>query len=157
MYEIPPTAAMRRWAVTIDNDLAAFRCAPRSEGPPDVRVLPRVWPGRGLGVSEADVRGLAAAVAEAMKTPGYWIARRRAGRPWEDQPWGSVHRDAEEGFVYVSGPCGIRGGSAGYRPVSRFPVALQDLRGLRIRLTDCLQAYADRAVRRRPHRATGEP
>ncbi|WP_406635299.1 hypothetical protein [Amycolatopsis sp. WGS_07] len=142
MYEIPPTAAMRRWAVTIDGDLAVFRCAPRSEEPSAVRVLPRMWPGRGLGVSDADVRGLAAAVAEAMRRPGYWIARRRAGRPWEEQPWGAAHWDAEEGFVYVSGPCGIPGGAVGYRPVYRFPVALRDLRGLRIRLAAYLDASA---------------
>ncbi|MFB9927981.1 hypothetical protein ACFORO_19820 [Amycolatopsis halotolerans] len=136
MYEIPPTAAMRDWAVAIDGDLAAFRCASRSEP----LVLPRMWPGRGLGVRDADVRGLAAAVSEAMKTPGYWLARRRAGCPWEEQPWGAAHRDAEEGFVYVPGPCGTPGDAVGYRPACRFPVALRDLRGLRIRLAACLHA-----------------
>lgn len=106
VHEIPPTAAMRRWTVSVDGGLALFSCAPWLEDHTADRVLPRLWPGRGFGVSDTDAPGLAAAVAETMKAPAYWTASHRVGRRWQDH----------------------------------LPIALPDLRGLRIRLTAHLRA-----------------
>lgn len=138
MYEIPPTAAMQRWSVSIDGPRAIFACAPSLEDPTADRVLPRVWPGRGLGVSGPDVAGFAAAVAETMKAPRYWIASHAAVRGWQDQPWSLARRDHDDGFVYFAGPCGGLEPTAGYQPAYHLPLALPDLRGLRIRLAHYL-------------------
>ncbi|WP_034287997.1 hypothetical protein [Amycolatopsis benzoatilytica] len=140
MYEIPPTAAMQRWSVSVDGFRAIFACAPWLEDPTADRVLPRLWPGRGLGVSDADTAGLAAAVAETMKAPSYWTASHRGGRSWQEQPWSVARRDHDEGFVYFAGPCGEPEPTAGYRPAYHLPLALRDLRGLRIRLAAYLRA-----------------
>ncbi|WP_344854680.1 hypothetical protein [Amycolatopsis ultiminotia] len=134
MYVIPATAAMRRWSVSIETGVAVFGCAPSIEDHTAARVLPRMWPGRGLGVTGTELSGLLASIAEVMKTPCYWIARREVSGAWDAQPWEPARADPDDDFVYVPGPCGRIDGSAGYRPVYHLPVALADLRGLRIRL-----------------------
>ncbi|PKV97596.1 hypothetical protein ATK30_8582 [Amycolatopsis echigonensis] len=140
MHEIPPTAAMRRWTVSVDGGLALFRCAPWLEDHTADRVLPRLWPGRGFGVSDTDAPGLAAAVAETMKAPAYWTASHRVGRRWQDQPWAPPRLDPDDRFLYLAGPCGKPDDTAGYRPAYHLPIALPDLRGLPIRLTAHLRA-----------------
>ncbi|MBB1154666.1 hypothetical protein H4281_16110 [Amycolatopsis sp. DR6-1] len=139
MYEIPPTAAMQRWSVSVDGSHAIFACAPWLEDHTADRVLPRLWPGRGLGVSDADAAGFAAAIAETMKAPNYWTASHAAARAWQDQPWSPARRDHDDGFVYFAGPCGEPGVAAGYRPAYHLPLALRDLRGLRIRVAAYLR------------------
>ncbi|MFD2472887.1 hypothetical protein [Amycolatopsis silviterrae] len=139
MYEIPPTAAMQRWSVSVDGSRAIFACAPWLEDHTADRVLPRLWAGRGLGVSDADAAGFGAAIAEVMKAPSYWIASHAAGRGWQEQPWAVARRDQDDGFVYFAGPCGGDGGVVGYRPAYHLPLALRDLRGLRIRVAAYLR------------------
>lgn len=134
MYVIPVTAAMQRWSVSVEAGVALFACAPSIEDHTAVRVLPRMWPGRGLGLAGTDVAGLLASVGEVMKTPLYWISRYELLRSWDAEPWTAARQDPDDGFVYVSGPCGQADGSVGYRPVYHLPVALADVRGLRIRL-----------------------
>nr|WP_239071976.1 hypothetical protein [Amycolatopsis sp. SID8362] len=130
---------MQRWSVSVEGDHALFSCAPWLEGSA-AGVLPRIWPGRGMGVSDVDGQGLLAAVAETMKTPRYWIASRQQAGAWQDQPWGVARQDPDDGFVYLTGPCGEPDGSAGYRPTRQLPIALWTLRGLRIRLAVFLRA-----------------
>ncbi|MFF0147462.1 hypothetical protein ATK36_6211 [Amycolatopsis sulphurea] len=140
MYVIPVTATMQRWSVSIEAGKAVFACAPAVEDHTAARVLPRMWPGHGLGVLGADVPGLLASVGEVMKAPLYWISRYDGARAWDTQPWTVVREDPDDGFVYVGGPCGPADSSVGYRPVYHLPVALTDVRGLRIRLGAYLRA-----------------
>lgn len=132
MPVISPTPAMERWTVRVDRTEADFSCAPLVEDHTAARALPRVWAGRGLGVPDVDVPGLVAALGEVMKTPAYWRSRAPVGpaMSWS-RPW----QDPEDGFVYLSGPCGQAAGAAGYRPVYSFSVELAAVRDLRIRLT----------------------
>ncbi|MEV0066229.1 hypothetical protein [Amycolatopsis sp. NPDC050768] len=79
-----------------------------------------------------------------MKTPLFWRAYRGTARGPE-QLWAEPHRDDEDGFVYLSGPCGETSEVVGYRPVYSFTIALADLRGLRIRLAAYLRDSLVRA------------
>ncbi|MEA5366720.1 hypothetical protein VA596_44815 [Amycolatopsis sp., V23-08] len=131
MPVICPTRAMERWTVRIDGAEAVFSCAPLVEDHTAARALPRVWAGRGLGVADVDLPGLIAALGEVMKTPAYWHGRT----PGTGAAWSEPRRDPEDGFVYLSGPCGDDTGGAGYRPVYSFAIGVATLRDLRIRLT----------------------
>ncbi|MEV6902760.1 hypothetical protein [Amycolatopsis sp. NPDC051372] len=144
MFQIPVTADMRRWTVRLCEDVAVFACTPLVEDHTAARALPRSWDGRGLGLPEHDVAGFAAALGEIMKTPLFWRAYRGAARGPE-QLWAEPHRDDEDGFVYLSGPCGETSEVVGYRPVYSFTLALADLRGLRIRLAAYLRDSLVRA------------
>jgi hypothetical protein len=136
MPVIQPTRRMERWTVQVDPAEAIFSCAPLVEDHTAARALPRVWAGRGLGVADEDAAGLVAALGEVMKTPFYWQARSPARhRPGVGRVWSLPRRDPEDGFVYLSGPCGQNDGTAGYRPVYTFTIALPAVRDLRIRLT----------------------
>jgi hypothetical protein len=136
MPVICPTRAMERWTVRIDSAEAVFSCAPLVEDHTAARALPRVWSGRGLGVPDVDLPGLIAALGEVMKTPAYWRARTPGGhQPGVTPAWSRPRRDPEDGFVYLSGPCGHDTGGAGYRPVYSFSIGVAAVRDLRIRLT----------------------
>jgi hypothetical protein len=114
---ISPTRAMDRWTVRVDGTEAVFSCAPLVEDHTAARALPRVWAGRGLGVPDVDVPGLVAALSEVMKTPAYWRSRPPGSHhPGTVLAWSQPRRDPEDGFIYLSGPCGHDTGGAGYRP-----------------------------------------
>jgi len=136
------TRAMRRWTAEVSAGHATFKGAPQVEDHTAVRALPRVWAGRGLGLPEAELPGFTSALAEVMKTQPYWLtqAQLRESAPEAGRPdaWSIPRRDDDE-FVYVTGPAGIAGGDAGYRPATVFSLALTDIRGLRIRLTAYLK------------------
>jgi hypothetical protein len=125
---------MERWTVRVDQGEAIFSCAPLVEDHTAARALPRVWAGRGLGVPDVDVPGLIASLGEVMKTPAYWRSRPAHGDP-APAAWSRPRRDPEDGFVYLTGPCGHDAGGAGYRPVYSFSIDLTSVRDLRIRLT----------------------
>ncbi|MEV6872079.1 hypothetical protein [Amycolatopsis sp. NPDC051128] len=129
---IVATRQMGEWAAEIRDDEVVFRFAPPAEDPDAAVELPRVWPGRGLGVLESALPGLRAALGEVMKTPRYWRGRA-ANRPGPG--WQAPTRDPEDGFVYLAGPAEARSTSAGYQAVPSFTVALADIRDLRIRVT----------------------
>ncbi|HWD03275.1 MAG TPA: hypothetical protein VG674_12570 [Amycolatopsis sp.] len=133
MFQIPVSADLRRWTIQLRENVAIFTCTPSVEEHATARSMPRVWDGRGLGLPESDVAGFAAALGEIMKTPLFWRAYRGAGRR-PAQRWAQPHRDDEDGFVYLNGPCGKASDVVGYRPVCRFTIDLVDVRGLRIRL-----------------------
>jgi hypothetical protein len=136
MPVICPTRAMDRWTVRVDVTEAVFSCAPLVEDHTAARALPRVWAGRGLGVPDVDLSGLIASLGEVMKTPAYWRSRPSGGhRPGAAATWSQPRRDAEEEFVYLTGPCGHDTGTAGYRPDYSFSIDLASVRELRIRLT----------------------
>ncbi len=136
MPVICPTRAMERWTARVNGTEAVFSCAPLVEDHTAARALPRVWAGRGLGVPDVDLPGLVAALGEVMKTPAYWRGRTPGGhRPGTVNEWSLPRRDAEEGFVYVTGPCGEDTGGSGYRPVYGFTITLASVRDLRIRPT----------------------
>lgn len=135
---ITATRDMQRWSAEVSEESVTFRCAPHLEDHTAASALPRVWPGRGLGISEIDLRGLTTAIAEVMKTNAYWRARHRAGTQdgrGERTVWSVPRRDDEDGFVYLTGPCGHPTGEVGYRPAVAFDLLLPEIRGLRIRLT----------------------
>jgi hypothetical protein len=132
--------AMRRWTVEVSEDVAIFSGAPQVEDHTAARGLPRVWPGRGLGLPESELQGFTAALAEVMKTHAYWHARsRRPAGSSEADGWSVPRRDDDDGFVYITGPAGQRNGNAGYSPASVFSLDLAGIRGLRIRLTAYLK------------------
>jgi hypothetical protein len=134
---ITATRRMGEWAAEIQDDEVVFRFSPPAEDPNAAVELPRVWPGRGLGVLESSLPGLRAALAEVMRVPAYWrgCAVTEPGPGWQEP-----RPDAEDGFVYLAGPAGRGGASAGYRAVSCFTVAVADIRDLRIRVTAYLAA-----------------
>ncbi|WP_432855116.1 hypothetical protein ACQPXB_21695 [Amycolatopsis sp. CA-161197] len=126
-------------SLRLEGHVAVFVCTAPSEDHAPVQALPRVWDGRGLGLPERDVAGFTAALGEIMKTPLFWRSYRGAGRG-AARTWAEPHTDPEDGFVYVSGPCGDASDLVGYRPVNTFTIALADVRGLRIRLAAHLHA-----------------
>lgn len=134
---IAATRRMGEWTAEIRNDQVVFRFSPPAEDPNAAVELPRVWPGRGLGVLERSLPGLRAALGEVMKAPAYWRGRA-ANRPGPG--WNAPRQDAEDGFVYLAGPAGAGGAAAGYRAVPCFTVAVADVRELRIRVTAYLAA-----------------
>ncbi|WIY06668.1 hypothetical protein QRX60_23500 [Amycolatopsis mongoliensis] len=113
----------------LDDTDAVFTCAPSVEDHTAARVLPRVWPGRGLGLPKQDIPGFVAALGEVMKTRRYWQERQAKG----------TRADPDDGFGYVSGPCSRWENTAGYRPVYSFSAPLPDVRGLRIRFSAYLR------------------
>ncbi|QYN26447.1 hypothetical protein K1T34_42350 [Amycolatopsis sp. DSM 110486] len=123
---------MQLWAVTMTAEDAIFTCAAGDDS--EAWSLPRVWPGRGLGLPSAEVPAFTAAVGEVMKTPLYWRARFARPERAHAQAWAAPKVDAEDDFTYVSGPCGRDDQAVGYQPVARVVIALADLRGLRVRL-----------------------
>jgi hypothetical protein len=130
-------AAMQRWTVQVCEDEATFSGAPEVEDHTAVQALPRVWAGRGLGLAKDDLHGFTAALAEVMKTHLYQSAWGRHGMRaggGRGEVWSIPRRDDDDGFVYVSGPCGKWSGQVGYRPAATFTMWLPDVRGLRIRL-----------------------
>ncbi len=126
---------MEAWTAEIREHRVIFRFSPPAENLTALGELPRVWPGRGLGVLDSALPGLRAALGEVMKTPGYW--RGRAADP-SGPGWGTPWRDVEDGFVYLTGPAGRAGPAAGYQAVTCFTVAVADIRDLRIRVTGYL-------------------
>ncbi|MGW4488382.1 hypothetical protein ACWEOE_31620 [Amycolatopsis sp. NPDC004368] len=113
-------------------------------------ALPRAWDGRGLGLPQHEVAGFTAALGEIMKTPLFWRAYRGEEKNPVDEnraerKWAEPHTDTEDGFVYLSGPCGEPSDVVGYRPVYSFTIALADLRDLRIRLAAYLRDSLARA------------
>jgi hypothetical protein len=146
---IPPGKAMQRWTVEVSGEGATFSGAPRVEDHTAACALPRVWAGRGLGLPDDEVPGIASALKEVMKTHAYWTARHRhrgtqAGCGGADD-WSVPRRDDNDGFVYITGPCGRWTGDVGYRPAAAFTLWLPTVRGLRIRLMAylCLQLSSD--------------
>jgi hypothetical protein len=133
---------MQRWTVEVSEEGATFSGAPRVEDHTAARALPRVWAGRGLGLPDDEVPGLASALREVMNTHAYWTARHRHGGTQEGRggadDWSVPRRDDDDGFVYITGPCGHWNGDAGYRPAAAFTLWLPDVRGLRIRLVGYL-------------------
>jgi len=132
---IAATRQMGLWAVEIQGHEVIFRFSPPAENLTASGELPRVWPGRGLGVLDSSLPGLQAALGEVMKAPAYWRGRM-VNRPGPG--WGVPRRDAEDGFVYLTGPAGRPGPAAGYQAVSCFTVAVADVRDLRIRVSGYL-------------------
>ncbi|WP_410626728.1 hypothetical protein [Amycolatopsis sp. cmx-8-4] len=136
MPVICPTRAMERWTVRTEGTEAVFSCAPLVEDHTAARALPRVWAGRGLGVSDVDLSGLIASLGEVMKTPAYWWSRTPGSHhPEAATTWSRPRQDHDDGFVYLTGPCGRETGQPGYRPVVSFSIELASVRDLRIRLT----------------------
>ncbi|WP_432850582.1 hypothetical protein ACQPXB_21605 [Amycolatopsis sp. CA-161197] len=127
------TGELRRWTVEVGETDARFTWTPLQVGHTAANTVPRAWDGHGLGVPAHDVPVLNSALKEIMKTPAFWQAYRSAGRG-AAQVWSEPHTDPDDGFVYVTGPCGLPSEVVGYRPVSSFTLDLADLRGLRIRL-----------------------
>ncbi|WP_284748257.1 hypothetical protein [Amycolatopsis sp. RTGN1] len=138
---IAATREMQEWAAEIQGDEVTFRFSPPTEDLTAASELPRVWPGRGLGVLDTSLPGLRAALGEVMKAPAYWHGRA-ASRPGPG--WAPPHRDGEDGFVYFTGPAGQAAPTAGYRAVLCFTVAVVDVRDLRIRVTGYLAAQSPR-------------
>jgi hypothetical protein len=129
---VAATRRMGEWGGEIRDDEVAFRFSLPAEDPNAAVELPRVWPGRGLGVPESSLPGLRAALGEVMKAPACWRGRAatEAGPGWREP-----RRDTEDGFVYLAGPAGRAGAAAGYQAVPCFSVAVADIRDLRIRVT----------------------
>jgi hypothetical protein len=138
MLQVTRTAAMQRWTVELTETDALFSYAALAEGQVTPVALPRVWPGRGLGLPAHELAGFVAALVEIMKTPRFWHAWHllgsRASRGGE-LVWAMAFYDPDDEFVYVGGPCGRRDDSVDYHAVHTFSVALADVRALRIRLT----------------------
>ncbi|WP_326954091.1 hypothetical protein [Amycolatopsis sp. NBC_01286] len=133
MPVVCPTRAMERWTVRTEGTEAVFSCAPLVEDHTAARALPRVWAGRGLGVSDVDLSGLIAALGEVMKTPAYWWSRPPGSHhPEATMTWSQPRRDHDDGFVYLTGPCGYDTVEAGCRPVVSFSIELASVRDLRI-------------------------
>ncbi len=130
---ITASRPMREWTVEIREYDAVFRFSPLVEDHTALSTWPRVWAGRGLGVAGTALPGLRAALGEVMKTPAYW--RARVG---PDSPWGVPRWDAEDGFVYLTGPAGGPRGDAGFRAVPCFSVGHPAVRGLRVRVAGYL-------------------
>jgi hypothetical protein len=99
----------------------------------------------GSGVPEGDLAALEKALGEVLKLPVYWLARarRRDIAAGEAAVWSEPRYDADDEFVYLTGPCRTDLPAPGYRPAAEFAIDLVHLRGLRLRLA----AY--RAVRSR--------
>ncbi|WP_329066233.1 hypothetical protein [Amycolatopsis sp. NBC_01480] len=126
------TGPLRHWAPEVGDAEVAFACPSLPGAPAD--ALPRVWPGRGLGLPETDVPGLVTALGTVMATPQFWRARRSGAGRGSEQIWSVPHTDPADGFLYVVGPCGRWNNTAGYRPVHSFAIPLGDVGGLRSRL-----------------------
>jgi hypothetical protein len=134
------------WTVTVwpDAGTASFAAAPHAEDHTARYGLPRVWPGRGLGVSAVDLPGLGLVLGEVMKTTAYLTARQE----WHvENPghaghvsWGQGRLDDEDDFVYFTGPSGAPDGTVGYRPAPVFTLPLAEVRGLRVQVSSYLAA-----------------
>ncbi len=98
-------------------------------------MLPHVWRERSVLVPERAVTGLAVAVDAVLETSAEAVVRG-SGRL---DRWGQARADRVAKCVYFDGP--VRGaGGDGYKPARTFFVALQDLRGLAVRLAAYLDA-----------------
>ncbi|MEA5360899.1 hypothetical protein VA596_15230 [Amycolatopsis sp., V23-08] len=128
---MPTLTTVADWTITASGDTATFTHA--STGG---YWAPRVWSGRGLAMAEAELAAFDKALGEVLKLPVYWLARaRRADSGAGDATvWSEPRYEADDEFVYITGPCRTVEPAAGYRPAPTFAVDLVHLRGLRIRV-----------------------
>lgn len=125
---MPTRTTVADWTITASGDTATFTHA---------SATPRVWPGRGLAIAEADLPALDKVLGEVMKLPVYWLARaRRDAGAGDAAVWSEPRYDPEEESVHLAGPC--RADEAG------FAIDLVHLRGLRIRIASFRAAGAHR-------------
>ncbi|MFE0020986.1 hypothetical protein [Amycolatopsis sp. NPDC059021] len=130
------TVEMGHWTAAISGGVVTFLYESGDAGPNAEFRLPRVWPGRSLAIPAAELEAFHALLAEVMRKPAY----RNACPPAADstEPWSALWFDPDEEFVYLAGPCENKDGTAGYRPVRGFTIALSHVKGLRARVTGYL-------------------
>jgi hypothetical protein len=129
-----------RWTITQASDAVTFHWT-SGRSRTEACDLPRVWDGRGLAVPAADLPGFAEALQEVLKLP--MVPRARAGshdrETGDSFAWSRVHHDPEDDFLYITGPCGPRSSTPGYRPTATFAIALPQVPGLRLRIAAYLR------------------
>jgi hypothetical protein len=144
-------ATRSRWTITQASDAVTFHWT-SGRTRPEACDLPRVWDGRGLAVPTADLPGFAEALREVLKPPALpALPQARTGSHDRDaadaSDWSRVRHDPEDDFLYITGPCGPRSSTPGYRPTATFTIALPHLPGLRLRIS----AYLREQVREEWH------
>ncbi|SMD26551.1 hypothetical protein [Kibdelosporangium aridum] len=121
------------WTITVAGDIVSFDYTGS-----DRYSVPRVWAGRGLGITQADLPEFVQALA---KVPDYEsLVPSQDDRAEGNEPtWSKPRYDPDEAFVYVTGPCQLPVPLPGYAPTSTFTIKLRHVAALRARLTAYLR------------------
>ncbi|CAM3316423.1 hypothetical protein KIPE111705_01780 [Kibdelosporangium persicum] len=122
------------WTITAAGDVLTFTYAADGRR----HSFPRVWNGRGLGVTEADLPAFTRALAQVPGSEN--VIPSQDDRTGETRPsWSQPRYDQDESFVYITGPCHLPRPLPGYAPTSTFTIDIRHIAALRARLTAFLR------------------
>lgn len=123
------------WTITAVGDVLTFTYTADGRR----HSLPRVWDGRGLGITEADLPAFTRALAQVP--PSENVVPSQHDRTEDIRPaWSKPRYDPDESFVYITGPCHLPRPLPGYAQTTTFTIDNRHIPALRARLTAFLRA-----------------